>query len=129
MLVDYDELAKKNTKLWTALLDVPDLSIESLSAIGADGEFTLVPDELLYVFRMAKEFQDKKERNAKAQKIGIEAAQKRGVKFGREHKKKPENWDVFYQEFTNGKISLRELSRQTGISHSTIRNWIKSGYA
>lgn len=49
---------------------------------------------------------------------------KNGVSFGRPQKEKPNNFDEVYILWKEEKISLREASRRTGVSHHTFSKWI-----
>ena len=52
---------------------------------------------------------------------GIEAARKRGVKFGRPPKKLPENFNEVYSEWINGKISAIKAAKKCEMPVSTFR--------
>lgn len=60
---------------------------------------------------------------------GIESAKANGKKSGRPRIPKPSNWHEQYVRYETGQISEHELATETGINYSTVRHWIKSGYA
>ena len=58
---------------------------------------------------------------------GIAAAKAKGTKFGRKATEMPDEFDVLYQQWLAGKISLRKAAEELGVSHSTFyRRCIKS---
>ena len=56
---------------------------------------------------------------------GISAAKERGVKFGREALKRPEQFGSLRESWTAGKISAREAARLLDVSHTTFLKWSK----
>ena len=56
---------------------------------------------------------------SQAQKEGIIAAHKRGVKFGRP-RALPKNWDEWYSRWTSGEITAVQCYKGMGISKSTF---------
>lgn len=51
---------------------------------------------------------------------GIAAAKAKGVKFGNRRMQDPEEFEYYYQEWKQGRISLRKAAEKMGISHSTF---------
>lgn len=58
---------------------------------------------------------------------GIAAAKARGVKFGRPYQKVPENFDELAKRHQRGKITSKELLRESGLSKTSLyrrlREW------
>lgn len=88
---------------------------------GITGKFIsdLVLQVLSYVAQIERENIHQRQRE------GIRIAQKKGVRFGRPEKKKPNNFNEIYFLWKSEKISLREASRRTGVSHHTFSKWVK----
>ena len=57
----------------------------------------------------------------KHQKEAFEEAKKKGVKLGAPKKPLPFNFPMVYEDYVNGKISLREGARRCGMVHNTFR--------
>lgn len=51
---------------------------------------------------------------------GIEAAKKRGVKFGRPSKPLPENFDTIYNKWKMNELSIRQASKECNMPKSTF---------
>ena len=80
---------------------------------------TLVLQLLSYVAEIERKFI--RQRQAE----GIKAAIKRGVKFGRQPKDKPKNFDEVLNDWKNLKISAREAGRRLNIHHKTFLKWAR----
>ena len=84
---------------------------------------TLIADIVLqllsYVAQTEREFI--RQRQAE----GIAAAKRRGIKFGRRTKEKPNNYTEVKREWEQGKISAREAGRRLGVSYKTYLNWVR----
>lgn len=59
------------------------------------------------------------------QEEGIKAAIERGVKFGRQPKDKPHNFEEVYNDWKNKKISAREAGRRLNVHHETFLKWTR----
>lgn len=97
------------------VLDMPLLN----TAVGHDdltGVFIsdLVLQILAYVAETERSFIHSR------QSEGIAAAQARGVRFGRQKKEAPEEFQQYYQLWTQGKISVRQAAEKLGMSSSTF---------
>ena len=55
------------------------------------------------------------------QRQGIEAARKRGVKFGRPKKPLPAGFDAIYHQWRSGHMTIRAAARQLAMPESTFR--------
>jgi len=73
---------------------------------------------LSYVAETERDF------NRQRQAEGIAAAKAKGVKFGKQPKKRPALLDDLRLQWLCGKISSREAGRRLGISHTTFLTWI-----
>lgn len=84
---------------------------------------TLIADIVLqllsYVAQTEREFIRQR------QSEGIAAAKARGVKFGREPIKRPDNFDSVLHQWAKGEISARQAAKLLGISPSTFLRWAK----
>lgn len=122
---NYDEILDewrnltRNKNIDIIVLDFPLLDTRN-RVNGVTGKFIadLVLQVLSYVAQVERE--NTKQRQAE----GIKIAMKNGVSFGRPQKEKPNNFDEVYILWKENKISLREASRRTGVSHHTFSKWI-----
>ena len=57
---------------------------------------------------------------------GIAAAKARGVKFGREPLKRPENFGEVFSEWKAGKISARKAGKILGVHSQTFLKWTRA---
>ena len=84
---------------------------------------TLIADIVLqllsYVAQTEREFI--RQRQAE----GIAAAKARGVRFGRQPMKKPENFPLVRQQWARGEVSARQAAAQLKITHRTFLRWAK----
>ena len=60
------------------------------------------------------------------QAAGIALAKARGVKFGRESLKRPENFESIFSDWKSGKISARKAGASLGVSHNTFLKWARA---
>lgn len=121
---DYDEILEQ----WRYLTKTKDIDIIVLDfplldtrkqVSGITGKFIadLVLQILSYVAQVERE-------NIHQRQLeGIKIAMENGVQFGRPQKKQPENFQEIYLLWMKKKISLREASRRTGVSHHTFSKW------
>ena len=84
---------------------------------------TLISDIVLqllsYVAQQEREFI--KQRQAE----GIATAKKKGIKFGRPRKQKPDNYLTAKSRYLAHEINSREAALECAVSHRTFLNWIK----
>ena len=59
------------------------------------------------------------------QREGIEAAKKKGVRFGRKKIRKPENWPELAARYFEGEIGADEIADAGGVSLSTVYRWLE----
>lgn len=84
---------------------------------------TLISDIVLqllsYVAQTEREFIHQR------QAEGIAAAKARGVHFGRRPIKRPKNFTIIREQWSDGSISAREAAKSLGIVHSTFLRWVR----
>ena len=84
---------------------------------------TLIADIVLqllsYVAQTEREFI--RQRQAE----GIAAAKARGVKFGRDSIKRPDNFYPVFQQWRSGSISSKLAAKMLNVSHTTFLKWSK----
>lgn len=102
------------------VLDMPLLDTRQ----GRDLTGTLIADIVLqllsYVAQTEREF------NKQRQAEGIAAAKARGVKFGREPKEKPPQYEKALREWREGRCSARQAGIYCGCAHRTFLKWAKA---
>lgn len=59
------------------------------------------------------------------QREGIEAARKRGVRFGRPPKTRPQGYEALRLAWKRREISAREAARKLGVTHRTFLRWAR----
>ena len=113
-------LLTKDKMVDIVVLDMPLLDTRQ----GRDITGVLIADIVLpllsYVAQTEREFI--RQRQAE----GIDAAMKRGVKFGRSCKKRPALFAELKAAWKQGEISARNAAAQLGISHTTFISWSAS---
>lgn len=97
------------------VLDMPLLDTRR----GKDLMGTFLSDIVLQVLSFVAE--NERENIRQRQAEGIAAARKRGVRFGRPPAPLPENFDVVYNQWKPGEITMTEGAQQCGMSFSTFR--------
>lgn len=84
---------------------------------------TLISDIVLqllsYVAQTEREFIHQR------QAEGITAAKARGVSFGRRPIKRPKNFPILREQWSEGNISACEAAKSLGIVHSTFLRWVR----
>lgn len=120
---NYDEILEqwriitKEKQVAIVVLDMPLLDTKQ----NRDLTGTLIADIVLqllsYVAQTEREFIHQR------QAEGIAAAKERGVKFGREPKERPAEFESLKQQWQNNEISARGAAKQLGITHSTFLRW------
>ena len=107
----------KEKQVAIVVLDMPLLDTRQ----GRDLTGVLISDIVLQLLSYVAETEREFIRQRQAE--GIEAAKKRGVKFGRAPKKRPAEFEIIRAVWERGEISARSAAKQLGISHSTFRLW------
>lgn len=103
------------------VLDMPVLDTRSKDC-GLTGRFIsdIVLDVLAYV--AAQEREKIRER----QRQGIDAAMRRGVKFGRPRIEKPKSYERIKAAYIRGEIRRKDAASMLGISMTTFDTWVKN---
>jgi len=123
---DYREILEqwrhitKELKAAIAVIDMPLLDTRQkdrdlTAALIAD----IVLQLLSYVAETERSF------NSQRQAEGIAAAKARGVKFGRQPKKRPASFGAVCKLWKNGEISGREAGRRLNVSPTTFMTWVR----
>ena len=104
----------KEKKIDIVVLDMPLLDTRR----GKDLVGTFLRDVVLQVLSFVAENERKNIRER--QREGIEAAKKRGVRFGRPEKRLPANFQQACNRYVTGEISGREAARQCNMPMSSF---------
>lgn len=83
---------------------------------------TFIADLVLQILSYVA--QTERENTKQRQREGIEAAKKRGVKFGRPRKTVPDNFDKIKNDWINKNISSRTAALKLGIAQDTFLRWV-----
>lgn len=83
---------------------------------------TLIADIVLQLLSYVA--QTERELIRQRQKEGIATAKARGVRFGRQPKEQPPEFEALYQQWKNHGISARAAARKLNISHTTFAKWV-----
>lgn len=122
---NYEEILEQ----WRIITKKKGVSIEiiDIPQINHDSK-TLIEVFLSDIMLQMQSFlaQNEREQIKKRQAEGIQAAKKRGIRFGRPCKPKTEKYFDLKKQWMDGKISAREAARQLEISHSTFLNWVNT---
>lgn len=105
----------KELKVDIHVIDMPllntDLSHESLTGV-------FISDLVLQILAYVAETERSFIRQRQAE--GIAVAKSKGVHFGRLKKELSKEFDVYYELWENGQISMREAAKKLNISHATF---------
>lgn len=121
---DYDEIQNQwriITKEIMADIVVIDMPLLDTRKSGKDLTGTFVADLVLQILSYVA--QTERENIRQRQKEGIEAAKRRGVRFGRPRKPVPSNFIQLKDDWENKKITSRTAARELGISQDTFLRW------
>lgn len=110
----------KEREVDIVVLDMPLLDTRSHKDLTG----TLIADVVLQLLSYVA--QTERENIRQRQREGIEAAMRRGVRFGRPEKIPPENFVSVYERWRAGEISGREAARQLQVVHRTFFKWARS---
>lgn len=123
---NYDEILEqwryltKIKKADVIVLDFPLLDTRR-STGGVTGEF--IADLVLQILSYVAQIE--RENTHQRQLEGIREAKKRGVRFGRPRLPIPAQFEEVAAQVRKNKISLRTGAKLLGVSHTTLRNWMK----
>lgn len=100
--------------------DIKVLDMELQDTRSKDGNLTgtLIADLVLQIFAYVAQTERDFIRQRQAE--GIAAAKAKGKKFGRKPMDMPDNYDVVYEKWKSGEISMREAAKCLGVSYSTF---------
>ena len=101
------------------VLDFPLLDTRQSRDLAGQLIADIVLELLSYVAETERSFCRQRQRE------GIEAAKKRGVRFGRPPQKKPQAFDELRNAWKNGEVSAREAARRLGVTHRTFLRWAR----
>lgn len=90
---------------------------------GKDLMGTFIADIVLQILSFVA--QSERERIRERQRQGIEAAKKRGVRFGRPEKSLPDSFKMIANQWNNKEISMAEILQMYEISESTFYRKLK----
>lgn len=124
---NYDEMLRqldiitKQKKAAIVVIDLP--LLDTRNKYGDDLTAKLISNLVIQVFSYVAEM----ERNMNHQRTmeGVAAARARGVRFGRKPREKPDNYDVFREQWENKGISARKAALALGVSAPTFLKWVK----
>lgn len=101
------------------ILDMPVLNTGEDDSLTRKLISDIVLQLLSYVAQTEREF------ILKRQKEGIEAAKRRGVKFGRPALARPPEFELLKRRWLEREITAREAAQIIGVSHTTFLRWVK----
>lgn len=113
-------LLTKEKQVAIVVLDMPLLDTRQ----GRDLTGVLISDIVLQLLSYVAETERAFIRQRQAE--GIEAAKKRGVKFGRAPKERPAEFAELKAAWERGEISARSAARRLDINHMTFKAWANS---
>lgn len=108
----------KEKRVNIVVLDVPLLDTRET---GKDLTGIFVADLVLQILSYVA--QTERENIRQRQKEGIAAAKKRGVRFGRPPKDRPETFNQIKETWKKGGISSRKAAKQLEIAQDTFLRW------
>lgn len=121
---NYDEILEqwrfitKKKKAHIVVIDMPLLDTREIKQ-GLTGVF--ISDLVLQILSYVA--QTERENIHRRQKEGIEAAMRRGVRFGRPQKIPPDSFHTLKLMWMNQEISSRQAARLLGVSQNTFLRW------
>ena len=130
---NYGEILEQWRKITKEIgADIQVIDMPLLNTVSGHGDLTgvfiadLVLQILAYVAETERTFL--KERQAE----GIAAAKARGVHFGCERLKEPEGFEIYYESWKKGEMSIRKAAEVLKMSHTTFyrrcrENMLKQG--
>ena len=120
---NYNEILeqwRQITKIIGADIEVIDMPLlNTASGNGKDGlTGVFLSDMVLQILAYFAETERNFIRQRQAE--GIAVAKAKGVRFGNRRIKEPDEFEYYYQEWSEGRISLRKAAEKLGISYSTF---------
>ena len=120
---NYNEILeqwRQITKIIGADIEVIDMPLlNTASGNGKDGlTGVFLSDMVLQILAYFAETERNFIRQRQAE--GIAVAKAKGVRFGNRRIKEPDEFEYYYREWSEGRISLRKAAEKMGISYSTF---------
>ena len=120
---NYNEILeqwRQITKMIGADIEVIDMPLlNTASGNGKDGlTGVFLSDMVLQILAYFAETERNFIRQRQAE--GIAVAKAKGVRFGNRRIKEPDEFEYYYREWSDGRISLRKAAEKMGISYSTF---------
>lgn len=120
---NYNEILeqwRQITKMIGADIEVIDMPLLNTASVnGKDGlTGVFLSDMVLQILAYFAETERNFIRQRQAE--GIAVAKAKGVRFGNRRIKEPDEFEYYYQEWSEGRISLRKAAEKLGISYSTF---------
>lgn len=112
------EYLTKTAKVDIVILDTPILDTTKFKDLLG----SVITDIVLAVLSFGAQLEV--DTKSKAQKEGIAAAHKKGVRFGRP-RCDPDNWDIWYPKWKQGEITAAECCKKLDISRSSFYRMVK----
>lgn len=119
ILQEWEWLIKN--KINIVVLDMPLLDTRKYAELDGIGE--LVTNLVLQILSWLAEEERKKIKER--QREGIDAALKRGIKFGRPVVQKPKNFDEIYGKWKNGEITATKAMQILNLKRNTFYKFVK----
>jgi len=110
-----------DNKINIVVLDMPLLDTRKYK--GLDGIGELVTNLVLQILSWLAE--EERRKIKERQREGIDAALKRGIKFGRPPVQKPKNFDTVYKQWKNGEITAIKAMQELGLKRNTFYRFVK----
>jgi len=114
ILEEWQWLMKNN--IYIVVLDMPILDTRKYKEL--DGVRELIFNLVLQVLSWLAEEERKKIKER--QREGIDAALRRGIKFGRPPVQKPKNFDTVYKQWKNGEITATKAMQILNLKRNTF---------
>ena len=118
LLAEWRYLTKEK-EVAIVVLDFPLLDTRQSRDLAGQLIADIVLELLSYVAEIERTFCRQRQRE------GIDAAKKRGVRFGRPPQKRPIVFDELRVAWKRGEVSAREAARKLGITHRTFLRWAR----
>lgn len=118
---DYQEILeqwRKITKEIGANIQVIDMPLLNTNTGHADLTGVFVADLVLQILAYVAETERAFIRQRQAE--GIAVAKQKGTRFGRERTELPENFEIYYQMWEEGRITLRKAAAELRMNHTTF---------
>lgn len=118
---DYGEILEQwrlITKKIGADIQVIDMPLLNTNSLNEDLTGVFISDLVLQILAYVAETERAFIRQRQAE--GIAAAKKRGIRFGRRKKREPEGFEMYYEMWEEGEISVRKAAEALQMNYSTF---------